>query len=144
MLNIGDWEGGDGEGSNGQLKDLTNIFVRNVSWQELSRPEQVCYSSPFPQGTFLYWVPCSHSFNQQTFITHQVLSMNRKRYQKSKSGTSALVISKQESGPFRDLLPLIFFHVSQTKPTQKLQHPPSGRSCTIAPNCASLVKDTHK
>lgn len=83
-----------------------------------------------------------HSISK--FITHQVLSMNRKRYPKSKLGTSALVISKQESRPFRDLLPLIFFHGSQTKPTQKLQHPPSGRSCTIAPNCASIVKDTHK
>ena len=59
--------------------------------------------------------------------------MNGTGYAKSKLGKSALVVFKHESRPSRVLSLLTFLHVSQTKPTQKLGHQPSGRNCATSP-----------
>lgn len=43
------------------------------------------------------------------------------------------VVFKHESRPSRVLSLRTFLHVSQTKPTQKLGHQPSGRNCATSP-----------
>lgn len=93
----------------------------------------------------LWWVPCSFSFNQQTFVLCQALSINRIGYTASATGNSLWWCS---SNPWRQDSPQFFTsHVCPwwpPYPNTKVGTSAFREELNHLPNCASAAKDTHE